>query len=261
MNNIVINKITIALFDNDTNLIYKNYSRIRGVYGIVLVTSGAALYTFSDGRTKVLSEGEIALFSDQCAYIVENKDGKPLEHYTINFSALNSDINFPKETYLTPENIEPYKKLCENILFHTHTANNLKAMSALYSILADILENPLSDIHYENNFVGIYPALSYLETEYKSDITIAHLADLCMMSPTTFRRNFKKASGVSPMEYLLRVRIDRAKQLLKHSALSVCEISALCGFNDVEYFCRTFKKRVNLTAGKYRTDYENEYTS
>ena len=40
------------------------------------------------------------------------------------------------------------------------------------------------------------------------------LADLCMMSATNFRRNFKKASGLSPMEYLIKVRIERAKELL-----------------------------------------------
>ena len=73
-----------------------------------------------------------------------------------------------------------------------------------------------------------------------------------MMSETSFRRKFKETYGVSPIDYLLRIRTEQAEDFLLHSQLSIAEISLMCGFNDPGYFCRTFKKQTGVTPTKYR---------
>ena len=57
---------------------------------------------------------------------------------------------------------------------------------------------------------------------------------------------------MSPIEYLINVRIKRASELLSRSVLSVSEVAEKCGFKDTEHFCRTFKKRMGITAGQAR---------
>ena len=72
------------------------------------------------------------------------------------------------------------------------------------------------------------------------------------MSETNFRRVFQQVMGISPIEYVINTRINRAKELVRHTDLSVSEISSLCGFKDVEHFCRTFKKRTGVSTSNYR---------
>lgn len=255
MDQIVISKITAALFGSDTGTVYENCSAIRGVYGVVVVTSGAARYIFADGRQRVLSKGEVALFSDCAEYRLENVSSEPFDHYTVNFSVVSASEAFPEETYFVPKSLAPYVEQCESILYYTHTDNPMRALSVLYALVQDVVENACSRVNSAEKRLDIYPAISYLESEYPSpDITVSSLAALCKMSPTTFRRSFKRITGLSPIEYLLTVRTERAKGLLSHSGLPISEIAVSCGFKDIEYFCRTFKKRVGFTAGRYRAE-------
>ena len=87
---------------------------------------------------------------------------------------------------------------------------------------------------------------------YDKEITLDVLAQKCMMSNTNFRRVFKSVYGVSPIEHLIKIRLNRAKQLLLHTTLTVSEIATICGFNEVSYFSRIFKKRYSKTPLEYR---------
>jgi len=72
------------------------------------------------------------------------------------------------------------------------------------------------------------------------------------MSKATFYRSFKKEFGISPLEYILSEKIKNAKQLLKHPELSIKKVSFECGFNDVNYFVRLFKKMEGITPRQYQ---------
>ena len=63
---------------------------------------------------------------------------------------------------------------------------------------------------------------------------------------------FKEESGYNFIEYLTNVRMDRAKELLDNSDLSMKEICAMCGYTDPNYFSRSFKKNVGVTPTEYK---------
>lgn len=253
MTNISIEKITFAhltLFGPKET--YKNYSKSRGVCGIVVVLNGSAEYFFQDGSRKIIKKGEIALFSDKSAYVLENTSNEDFVHFTINFT-LNKDYSlFSDESYYKPENIEIYADYCRKILEHIEAYEQMRALSVLYNMLADVFSSPTIEVSNKSIYKNLLPAVNHIETEYQSHITTEILAKKCMMSDTSFRRNFSHFFGASPIEYLLSVRLERATQLLRHTTLSVSEISALCGFKNTEYFSRTFKKRIGKTASAFR---------
>ncbi|MGG6240348.1 helix-turn-helix domain-containing protein [Nodosilinea sp. AN01ver1] len=87
------------------------------------------------------------------------------------------------------------------------------------------------------DFVGglrdrqLLPVLSYIHEAIDQDLRLADLAAIAGLSPFHFSHQFKQAMGVAPYQYVLRQRIERAKQLLKQTNHSIVEIALLCGFN------------------------------
>ncbi len=83
-------------------------------------------------------------------------------------------------------------------------------------------------------------------------ITVSECADFCCMSKPHFTRTFKKITGMAPMQFILSIRIERAKELLNFTDKSITDISEASGFGDQNYFARIFKKTVGITPTQYR---------
>ncbi|MDD5599654.1 MAG: AraC family transcriptional regulator, partial [Victivallaceae bacterium] len=95
--------------------------------------------------------------------------------------------------------------------------------------------------------------ISYIESNYQHAITVSALAKRASMSEVTFYRLFKKAFNMSPVNYLIAVRIARAQEMLENSRLSVSEIASRTGFTDSNYFSRAFKKLSGASPRLYRS--------
>ena len=98
----------------------------------------------------------------------------------------------------------------------------------------------------------LFRALAYLNSHLEEDVSIGGLARELGCHPTYFSNAFSKNFGVSPRSYLIRRRIEQSQQLLWHSDMPVKEVAAQCGFRDIYYFYRCFKKLTGLTPGEYR---------
>lgn len=95
-------------------------------------------------------------------------------------------------------------------------------------------------------------AISYMEDNWSRNITNEILANIAHMSERNFSRIFLGATGRSPTDYLIRLRISRASEILIHSDLNVTEIAFRCGFDDSNYFARQFRKVIGLSPREYR---------
>ena len=99
--------------------------------------------------------------------------------------------------------------------------------------------------------------LSFMERNLQEQITVAQLASIASMSTSTLTRRFRRVVHRSPIEHLLRLRIDRARQLLQNPGLNITEVSLRCGFTDSNYFSRQFKVIVGRSPREYRRSVEN----
>ena len=79
------------------------------------------------------------------------------------------------------------------------------------------------------------------------------LADKVGLGLRSFMRRFKKATGDTPLNYLQRVRIETAKELLSNSSLSIDQVGYRVGYEDASYFSRLFKREVEKTPGDFRS--------
>lgn len=93
----------------------------------------------------------------------------------------------------------------------------------------------------------------WLRDNYSKDIKLNDVAELFGMTPRTFGRRFKNATGATPLNYLQQIRIDVAKDLLQTSNLTVAEIMFRVGYHDPTHFTRLFKKSLGVAPSQYRT--------
>jgi len=101
-------------------------------------------------------------------------------------------------------------------------------------------------------FNKMMPAIDIICREYSGAIDLNSLARACHLSPSQFRRTFRKLFGKSPLQFILNVRIQAAANLLKNSALGVTEVALKCGFNEPNYFARQFRRHIGVSPLAYR---------
>ncbi len=98
----------------------------------------------------------------------------------------------------------------------------------------------------------VLQVLEYINEHLNQDIKLADLAQLLDISQFHFSYLFKQAIGTSPYQYLLRQRIERAKQLLKQTERSIMDIALECGFNSHSHLSNQFRQFTGITPKAYR---------
>ncbi|KQX44681.1 AraC family transcriptional regulator [Paenibacillus sp. Root444D2] len=98
-------------------------------------------------------------------------------------------------------------------------------------------------------------AIRYLELQYTQQVSIEELAHTLGYHRTYLCKMFKQSTGLAPMQYLLKVRMERAKQLLETS-MTIDQVAASVGFNDALYFSKQFRKWSGAAPSVYRKEHK-----
>ena len=121
----------------------------------------------------------------------------------------------------------------------------LKLLAVFYEML--------SELSYVESAGVLDPALDYLKNNFtRPDITNETLADMCNISEVYFRKLFREYMESSPKQYVLMLRLKKAKQLLSIGNMKIWSIAETCGFESTAHFCRTFKAHFGITPKDYR---------
>lgn len=98
----------------------------------------------------------------------------------------------------------------------------------------------------------IEPVKAYLEAHLAEEVDLVSLSRAAALSPYYLSRLFKAHVGISPHQYLIRIRIKRAAELLQNSSLTVTQVCYQVGFNSLSHFITTFRQHTGLTPSQYR---------
>ncbi len=93
--------------------------------------------------------------------------------------------------------------------------------------------------------------LDYLEIHFAEEIPISRLQKLAGMTERSFQRHFLKMKGLTPLRYIMHLRIARACRLLREENKTVYEAASLCGMQNCSYFCRLFRKTTGHSPKEY----------
>ena len=94
--------------------------------------------------------------------------------------------------------------------------------------------------------------ISYIENNYTSKITLAEISEVVHMSQKYFSRFFKENFGINFVDYVNRVRLDKAVSMLLSTDEQVTEIALACGYTNISYFIRSFKKAFGTSPHAFR---------
>ncbi len=126
-------------------------------------------------------------------------------------------------------------------------------LGELFTAICRFYADQTGEEHLE--LLRLEKVMTYINEHFSETIKRGTLARLAGMSEPTFYRRFKGATGQSPSEYIIELRLKKAEELLRSTRFSLPEIAAECGFTDSNYFGLQFKKHFKLTPHRYRLNY------
>ena len=123
----------------------------------------------------------------------------------------------------------------------------LRCTARIYDLLSLLLR---SDDPLPRKYRVLLPALEEIEKHPSERRSVEHYAGLCNLSESAFRRAFKSYTGQSPIEYRNSLRLANARNLLLYSDYSVEEVSRRCGFTNLSFFYRLYRRTYGKKPGE-----------
>ena len=129
-----------------------------------------------------------------------------------------------------------------------------KATTARPPLLSILSESTRSGNLHKEKFGVISEGINYLEHDEEQTLSIPEIAKLCNVSEIYFRKLFKEYSGMSPIKFRIKGKIEKAKIYLEYENMTVQEISDYLGFISPAYFTQQFKAIEGITPSEYKKD-------
>lgn len=123
-----------------------------------------------------------------------------------------------------------------------------------YSDKTDLIAgmHPNADVFYRKSNQSIDASIEYIHANFDKKIKVEAIARAAFVSQYHFSRRFKKHTGFSPYQYLLRFRLQRARAMMLQDFLSIKEVCYRTGFTSIDYFSSAFTKMYSVCPSMYR---------
>ncbi len=243
--------LQIFYFINGEGFLKCNKKSFNVVQGNVVIINSRQLHYFeslSDNLKFYLLRIDLPfLFSDQVD-LCQTKYLSPLSENFILFENLirNDD-----------EIVDCIKTVLKEF-FKKEIGYELAVKANLYNLVVLLLRNYLDESVTKkqltfkiNNFKRFYKVFDFIDNNYNKKIWVTNLANIAHVSTYYFCRIFKQMTGRTITEYINEVRLKKSIELLKNGNMNITEIAINCGFNDVNYFSRLFKKKHGVSPTKF----------
>ncbi len=135
---------------------------------------------------------------------------------------------------------EPKILSCIAELCQSTTPDSLLAVARVYMLLHLMLAEGLVKISQKPRDDGMRKITDYIEQHFCENLTTASLCEIFGYTPAYFCRKFKKATGLTPLNYIKIYRLEQAQKRIERGEGRISEIAEQCGFSDPNYFTRCF---------------------
>ena len=125
-------------------------------------------------------------------------------------------------------------------------------LQILLTILRSTPELMISSETSLRDTPGLLKVINMLEKAPEKSYSLAQMAKISGMCVSSFTKKFRNLTGVSPTEFLLSRRIEKAENLLRNTRLPVYTVADMCGFNNINYFIKTFRRFRHLPPAQFR---------
>jgi len=218
----------------------------------VYVLNGSAKYTFADTSFEV-EKGDVFYLSHTCRYEIVVGEGFQVIYIDCMLNAPDyrkgSGEKLTKNAFSVEQTFEQiYKtwKKYDNTFY-------MQTFSKLYLALSQLITIQESNSAIIEKNLQIMHSRKEIENEFSNcNLSIENLSEKYGYSVSHFRKLFTKQYGISPIKYLIHVRIHIAKRLLTETDNNIKNIAKMVGYENEFYFSRAFKLETGMTASEYR---------
>lgn len=252
-NSLNLNILETAMFHGDTSW---NLPNMSSPFNRIYFMMAGEAYLENEKERVPLIPGRMYLVPAGCrySYVCPSTMQKFYIHFSLEllpgvdlFSRLGEAKELPCRPELLQTILADVEKESISGLLH------LKAVFA--QIVYDFFEYDMKDSDYLASFKGFYRqrmVLDHLEAHLNAGLRIQDLADAMGVPVHQLSRSFRQDTKMGLKEYMSQQLAQRARHLLLHTDLPVCEVAEILGFSDPYYFSRFFKKYEALSPREYR---------
>lgn len=164
--------------------------------------------------------------------------------------------NFRSILRLSPDKLATCSSIIDNIeveISQKRSGFEFVSTSLFMQLIAIISRAYASSAKPQHiTLMGISNVISHIENRFSEEIRLTDLMTISKLSEGQLLREFRKATGHTPVDYLLRLRLRNAAHILRHEKCSITDIAFRCGFNDSNYFTRQFTRVLGMSPREYR---------
>jgi len=218
---------------------------------LIYVTKGEVIYCKNNDEKVILKPGMgIFLHSNNRQEILSG--ATPVSFYWIHFTGYQASqtlehFGFHHEYHFTATLSEHIISLFQKVFKEFLTRKDEYIYASSLYLLQILIEIKRSQVDSVTQRKTLEKSLTYIHKNYLTDISIEKLAEIEHMSISHYRKVFIEHVNTPPKQYITSLRIYYAANLLQYTDKSIKEIAEQCGYNDIGYFYRVFKKTTNMT--------------
>ena len=227
------------------NLFYEEY------YAAVYVLDGETEYTI-DNEKYIVKKDDIVVFPPKTMRSGKTNPEHPWSFITILFRMETNEAaanHFNKSIMIMKNMNETIRKQVMEASGAWAGKNPLHQVKCNYLTTEILYKMILSEMPYHKvpHIKKLEKARKMIQDNFRNDISVEELAASIGLSVSYFRRLFHAAYGVAPMQYIMDLRIENARDLLLSGEVNVTEAANLSGFDDIYYFSALFKRKTGST--------------
>lgn len=231
-----------------------------------VVFSGKGTYHIGEYHYEV-TPGQIFYIPPEISTVYRADTEDPWSYGWIGFSGyhaetLLSQMGFSNQRFVVSiNNVEPLRN-CILKIMGTHKltySNQLYRTAELLRFFAYAIERSQNrqentPSYSKSDYAQV--AMRYLASNFMNRIKIAELADHIGIDRSYLTKSFCEEYQISPQEYLIRLRVEKAQQMLVHSTMPVSQVASKVGYDDPLAFSKMFKQRTGSSPTEYRTTHQ-----
>lgn len=234
-------------------------------HNLMLLYDGQAEF-FCNGSRQLATKGDLIYYKPGDIRRAGTFPENPIKCFAVDFfytcpiyvngewTTIQTDLPFTfhqslKDELLLLKLTDLFSRLTKSALASRNTTD-IRERTVFTEILVLLFQYSERNQYNYSNIRKVEKVISYMTENHSKTITLNELSEYAKVSPSYLGNIFRTITGRSVIDYLIEIRINRAKNLLK-DGFSVTEVSRYVGFNDIYYFSRVFKKHEGVSPSKY----------
>ena len=232
---------------------------------IFYITKGKGIF-FIEGRHFNVTSEQMVIINSNLEHTEKSSGEHALEYIVIGIDNLLFNFNQPDnkgysilDFHNNSEILFYFNKLIEETSNQLTNYQNI-CQHLLQALLLTLSRNTAISYNLIKNATASKECAEikrYIENNYKQKITLDELSEISHLSKYYLVHNFSKTFGISPINYLIKIRVEESKYLLSSTNYSLSQICQITGFSSLSYFSQSFKKLTGIAPIEYRKQNKN----